>query len=96
MTTVSKLLDSIVSATNAREPAAEGVRNSGDECGLWVRPNEDVYFWVRSVDNSRVSSQAELLPTTCNVDAGIDDLRLEREILHGHQLEESVRELTHA
>ncbi len=60
MATVSNLLNWITSAAGAREGAAEGVRdNSGDECGLRALPNEEIYFWVRPVDNSRVNPQAD-------------------------------------
>ncbi len=60
MATVSNLLNWITSATRTGEDAAVLVRQrAGDDCELRPLPNEEVYFWVRHVDNSRVIPQAD-------------------------------------
>jgi len=57
---MATLIEWITSAAGVREAADGRVRSAGDD-EFQVRPvpNEDIYFWVRSVDNSRVMPQAE-------------------------------------
>ncbi len=55
MATLATLIDWITSTAKAEEAAAAGVRLAEEgEFELRPLPNEDIYLWVRDVDNSRV------------------------------------------
>ena len=59
MATLATLIDWISSAAGVRDVADAEARHAIDE-EFQVRglPNEDIYFWVRPIDNSRVMAQA--------------------------------------
>lgn len=60
MATVSNFWNWFTSATRADADGAERARpNAGEDCELRALPNEEIYFWVRHVDNSRVLPQAD-------------------------------------
>jgi len=60
MATVTTLIDWIASAAGVRENVEAAVHNDGGE-GFELRalPNEEIYFYVRPVDNSRVMPQSD-------------------------------------
>ena len=59
MATLATLIEWISSAAGVREAAETDVRHAVDEeFQIRALPNEDIYFYVRSIDNSRVMPQA--------------------------------------
>ena len=60
MATVTALIDWIATAAGVGDEANVAARaDGGDEFELRALPNEEVYFYVRPVDNSRVMPQAD-------------------------------------
>jgi len=60
MATVSTLIQRIATAAGVRDEAEVIVRHDGGEdFELRALPNEEVYFQVRAVDNSRVMPQSD-------------------------------------
>ena len=61
MATLTNIFDWIAAAGGSREAAGAQVRFGGDDQAYRLRslPNEDVHFWVREIDNSRVMPQAD-------------------------------------
>ncbi len=60
MATVSALIDRIVTAAGMRDTQEVITRSElGADTELRPLPNEEIYFWVRQVDNSRVQPQAD-------------------------------------
>lgn len=60
MATVTTLIERIATVAGVREAAEAVTRNDGGgDCELRALPNEQIYFWVRTVDNSRIVPQAD-------------------------------------
>jgi len=60
MASMATLIEWITSTAGVREAADSGTRSAGDgEFQVRPLPNENIYLWVRSVDNSKVMPQAE-------------------------------------
>ena len=58
MATLASLVEWITQADVAVAGSEVRAQN-GDEFQVRPLPNEDIYFWVRSIDNSRVMAQAD-------------------------------------
>lgn len=59
MATVTAWIERVATAAGMREAAEQVTRDElGGESELRPFPNEQIYFWVRQVDNSRVQPQA--------------------------------------
>ena len=59
MATLATLIEWISTAAGVREAAETDVRQAVDEeFQIRALPNEDIFFWVRPIDNSRVMPQA--------------------------------------
>ncbi len=60
MATVTTLIERFATAAGMREAAEAVTRNDlGGDSQLRALPNEQIYFWVRKVDNSRVQAQSD-------------------------------------
>jgi hypothetical protein len=60
MATLENLIEWISTTTGIREAADAGARDaSEEEFQVRALPNEDIFFYVRAIDNSRVMPQAE-------------------------------------
>ena len=60
MASLASLVEWITQADAVQAEAESAVRaRADDDYKVRALPNEDIYFWVRSIDNSRVIAQAD-------------------------------------
>jgi len=67
MATFATLVNWITSAGAHADVSAAASREAGGEFRLRALPNEEIYFWVREVDNSRVIPQTDPTATKAAV-----------------------------
>lgn len=61
MATLANMFNRFSVAATAAEAVGTGVRLMDESCRLRALPNEDVYFYIKRIDNSRVVRQADPL-----------------------------------
>jgi hypothetical protein len=59
MATLASIFNWFSVASSAAEARANGRSAVNEDCRLRALPNEDVYFFVKRIDNSRVQRQAD-------------------------------------
>ncbi len=67
MATFATLVNWITSTGARAEASVAASREAGGEFRLRALPNEEIYFWVREVDNSRVIPQSDPAATKAAV-----------------------------
>lgn len=59
MASLATLIEWITATAGVREATEAGHATADEEYQIRAFPNEDIYFWTRPIDNSRVMPQAE-------------------------------------